>query len=282
MKIYFKRVIAILIIAVAFNACTEKRVVPAGTFTPPPEDKDYQFEATPFWSDEFDNAGSPDASKWNYDIGAGGWGNNELQYYTSDNNAVVQDGKLSIEARKETKEGSSYTSARLVSKGKGDFLYGRFEISAKLPAGRGLWPAIWLLSSDNAYGVWPNSGEMDIMEQVGFDPYNIHCTVHNNVYNGQRGNQKTANSILPSATSDFHVYRVDWTPYSVKGFIDGTQYFEYTNDGQGYTTWPYDQNFYLILNVAVGGNWGGANGIDDSVFPGQMQIDYVRVYKLIQ
>ena len=281
MKAFLKYSLAFLIALIAIS-CTQQREVPAGVATPLPENKDYQFESTPVWSDEFDNNGAPDPSKWNYDVGAGGWGNNELQYYTNDNNAVVQDGKLSIEARKESKEGSSYTSARMISKGKGDFLYGRFEISAKLPTGRGLWPAIWLLSSDNAYGVWPNSGEIDIMEQVGFDPLNIHCTVHNNVYNGARGNAKSSNSIVASATSDFHVYRVDWTPYSVKGFIDEVQYFEYTNDGQGFTTWPYDKNFYLILNVAVGGNWGGANGIDDSVFPGEMQIDYVRVYKLIE
>ena len=188
MKAILKYGFAILI-AIAAISCTQERVVPNGVAAPVPEDKDYQFGTTPVWGDEFDNVGAPDASKWNYNVGAGGWGNNELQYYTSDNNAVVQDGKLKIEARKENKEGSSYTSARLISKGKGDFKYGRFEISAKLPTGRGLWPAIWLLSSDNSYGNWPNSGEIDIMEQVGFDPLKIHCTVHNNVYNGQRGNQ---------------------------------------------------------------------------------------------
>lgn len=281
MKAIIKYGFAILI-AITANSCTQERVVPNGVAAPVPEDKDYQFETTPVWSDEFDNVGAPDAAKWNYNVGGGGWGNNELQYYTSDNNAVVQGGKLRIEARKENKEGNSYTSARLVSKGKGDFKYGRFEISAKLPTGRGLWPAIWLLSSDNSYGNWPNSGEIDIMEQVGFDPLKIHCTVHNNVYNGQRGNQKSSSSIVASAVSDFHTYRVDWTPYSIKGFIDDEPYFEYTNDGQGYTTWPYDKNFYLILNVAVGGNWGGANGIDDTIFPGILEIDYVRVYKLIE
>ena len=281
MKSFKNKSFVIVYAIIAIISCTQKRVVPAIVFIPPPEDKDYKFETTAFWSDEFDKDGAPDPKNWNSEVGAGGWGNNELQYYTKDNNAVIQDGKLTIEARKESKEGSSYTSTRLISKGKGDFKYGRFEISAKLPTGRGLWPAIWLLSSDNTYGNWPSSGEIDIMEQVGFDPLNIHCTVHNNVYNGQRGNQKSSSKINPTAVSDFHVYRVDWTPYSIKGFIDGEQYFEYTNDGQGFTTWPYDQNFFLILNIAVGGSWGGANGIDDSVFPGKMEIDYVRVYKLI-
>ena len=262
--------------------CTQERTVPIDSNYQAPVDLNWNFDtANPILNDEFGASGLPDPSKWSYDVGNGGWGNNELEYYTDNKNASVNGGLLSIEANKESFGGSNYTSARMVTKGKEDFLYGRFEIKAKVPNGRGLWPAIWLLSTDQAYGTWPNSGEIDIMEQVGFDPNNIHCTVHNNAYNGQKGNQKSNNSIILSATTDFHVYRVDWTPFAIRGYIDDEQYFEYINEGRGFISWPYDKKFYLILNVAVGGNWGGANGIDDLAFPGKMQIDYVKVYPMI-
>jgi beta-glucanase (GH16 family) len=160
-------------------------------------------------------------------------------------------------------------------------LYGRFEIRAKLPKGRGTWPAIWLLSSDNAYGNWPFSGEIDIMEHVGYDPNNVHATIHTSVYNGQRGTQKSAVKNIPDATDEFHIYRVDWTPFAVRAFIDGVQYFEYTNDNTSFTTWPFNKPFFLILNTAVGGNWGGVQGVDNTIFPATMQIDYVKVFKMI-
>ena len=272
----------ILFFSAVIFSCTEKKVIPVSQVVNAPENLDYKFDSVPDFVDEFDNAGIPDPSKWGYDVGAGGWGNQELEYYTPGNNANVSGGILNINALKESSNGANYTSCRMVTKGKYDFLYGRIEVRAKLQAGKGLWPAIWLLSSENSYGNWPASGEIDIMEQVGFDPFNIHCTVHNNTYNGAKGNPKTSSLIVTSATSDFHDYRVDWTPYSVRGFIDGEQYFEYINEGGGFTTWPYDKKFYLILNVAVGGTWGGANGIDDNVFPANMQVDYVRIYKLMK
>ncbi|RIJ42797.1 glycoside hydrolase family 16 protein [Pontibacter oryzae] len=254
---------------------------PVITLPKAPTDQNWTFESTPVWADEFDYNGAPDQNKWGYDIGGSGWGNNELQYYTNlTSNASVADGKLTIIARKETKENREYTSARLVSKGKGDFLYGRFEIRAKLPTGKGTWPAIWMLPTDWAYGNWPKSGEIDIMEHVGYDQNKIHVTVHTEAYNHSKGTQKGNSKVIPTASSEFHTYRVDWTPYAVRGYIDGAPVFEFTNEGKGYTSWPFDKRFHILLNLAVGGDWGGAQGVDASVFPQAMEVDYVRVYKM--
>lgn len=254
---------------------------PVITLPKAPTDKNWTFESTPVWADEFDYNGAPDQNKWGYDIGGSGWGNNELQYYTDrTSNASVADGKLTITARKETKETREYTSARLVSKNKGDFLYGRFEIRAKLPTGKGTWPAIWMLPTDWAYGNWPKSGEIDIMEHVGYDQNKIHVTVHTEAYNHSKGTQKGNSKVIPTASSEFHTYRVDWTPYAVRGYIDGAPVFEFVNDGKGYTSWPFDKRFHILLNLAVGGDWGGAQGVDASVFPQAMEVDYVRVYKM--
>ena len=246
-----------------------------------PIDKHWTFETSPEWSDEFNKDGKPNTANWGYDIGGNGWGNNELEYYTAGDNASVANGILTIEARKENVDTNHYTSARMVTKNKADFLYGRFEISAKLSNGKGLWPAIWMLPTDWKYGDWPKSGEVDIMEQVGFDPENIHISTHTGAFNWVQNTQKTAVINVPTATTDFHIYRVDWTPYSIRGFIDGKQYFEFVNDGQGYMHWPFDQKFHILLNVAIGGGWGGQQGVDDSIFPATMQVDYVRVYKMI-
>jgi len=244
-------------------------------------DKGWSFETTPIWTDEFDKNGAPDSTKWNYEVGGNGWGNHELEYYTADSNATINNGMLFIEARKENVGGMKYTSANINTKNKGDFLYGRFEIRAKLPAGKGLWPAIWMLSTDWSYGGWPESGEIDIMEQVGFDPQNIHITIHDKAYNHVIGTQKTSVINVPTATTDFHVYRVDWTPYAIRGYIDGVEAYTFVYEGKGFAVWPFDKRFYLLLNVAVGGDWGGQQGVDDSIFPAQMQVDYVRVYKMI-
>lgn len=248
----------------------------------PPQDKGWTFETTPVWADEFNYNGAPDPTKWGYDIGGSGWGNNELQYYSnSTKNANVADGKLTIKAIKENSNGKEYTSARLITKNKGDFLYGRFEIKAKLPTGKGTWPAIWMLPTDWAYGDWPKSGEIDIMEHVGYDPNVVHITTHTEAYYFKINTQKTATKPIPTATTEFHLYRVDWTPYSIKGFIDDIQIFEFVNEGKGYKVWPFDKKFHLLLNVAVGGDWGGAQGIDQNAFPTAMEVDYVRVYKMI-
>jgi beta-glucanase (GH16 family) len=246
-------------------------------------DQNWQFETNPIWADEFEYIGLPDPNKWTYDLGGSGWGNNELQYYTNSiNNASVADGKLSIIAVKENKEGRNYTSARVVSRGKGDFLYGRFEIKAKLPAGKGTWPALWMLPTDWAYGGWPNSGEIDIMEHVGYDPNVVHISIHTLAYYFKINTQKTGTKRILTATTDYHLYRVDWTPYAIRGFIDNAQIFEFKNENKGFEVWPFDKKFHLLMNVAVGGDWGGAQGIDENVFPQTLEIDYVRVYKMIE
>jgi beta-glucanase (GH16 family) len=246
-------------------------------------ERSWRFESVPAWQDEFDYRGKPDPAKWGYDLGAGGWGNHELQDYTDRiDNAFVADGVLTIEARKEARDGARYTSARLMSKDKGDFLYGRFEARAKLPAGRGTWPAIWMLPTDWRYGDWPRSGEIDIMEHVGFDPGRIHASAHTQAYNHVAGTQKTAIRVVDGATTGFHVYRVDWTPDAIRGYVDDALVLEFANEGRGPDAWPFDQRFHLLLNVAVGGDWGGQQGVDDGAFPARMQVDYVRVYRLVE
>ena len=235
------------------------------------------------WSDEFDVAGLPDTSKWSYDVGGGGWGNQESQYYTDSRteNARVENGNLVIEARKENFGGNSYTSARLVSKGKGDWTFGRIEARAQLPSGIGTWPAIWMLYSEGFYGGggWPDNGEIDIMEHVGFDEDQVHGTIHTDAYNHTIGTQRGGNIFVSESTSQMHVYSIEWSPAKIDFFVDGTRYFTFPNDNVGWETWPFDRDFHLILNLAIGGTWGGQQGIDDSIFPQQMLIDYVRVYE---
>jgi beta-glucanase (GH16 family) len=266
----------------AFIACTPKKEVKTYIGVQPIVDKNWKFETTPTWQDDFSTDGAADPSKWTFETGGSGWGNNELQYYTSGANSVVAGGNLTITAKKENFSGREYTSSRMLSVGKGDWLYGRFEVRAKLPKGRGTWPAIWMLPSNSEYGNWPASGEIDIMEHVGYDLNKIHFSVHTSAYNHKIGTQRTSNKTIPTSTDDFHVYRVDWTPYAVRGFIDGEQYYEFKNENAGFTTWPFDKKFFIILNVAVGGDWGGAQGIDTGVFPASMVVDYVKVFKMIE
>lgn len=243
-----------------------------------------EFESKPFWADEFDKKGLPDAKKWGYDVGGSGWGNHELEYYTKENlkNARVENGKLIIEAIKEPFEGKNYTSARLTSKGKADFLYGRFEVKAKLTKGLGTWPAIWMLATEHSYGqnYWPDNGEIDIMEHVGYDPNVIHASVHTKSYYHSIGTQKTAVKTIPTSMTEFHVYRIDWTPEKIESYIDGELYFTFKNEKTGWKEWPFDKKQHILLNLAVGGDWGGQKGVDDSIFPQKMEIDYVRVYKM--
>jgi beta-glucanase (GH16 family) len=232
------------------------------------------------WSDEFNYTGLPDSSKWSYDLGAGGWGNNELEFYTMarKENARVENGNLIIEARKESFNVSQYTSARLVTKGKADWKYGKFEIRAKLPKGLGTWPAIWMLGSTNPMK-WPDDGEIDIMEEVGFDPGIIHASIHCKDFNHIIGTQKTATTPLPDCSDAFHVYGLEWDEKNISISIDGKSYFHFVNENYGYSKWPFNQPMHLLLNLAVGGNWGGQKGVDDSIFPQAMLVDYVRVYQ---
>lgn len=248
-----------------------------------PVDQAWEFEKDPSWADEFDYEGLPDSTKWGYDIGGSGWGNNELQYYTKElENARVGGGVLKITAIKEDKDGKEYTSARLVSRKKGDFLYGRFEVKAKLPTGKGTWPAAWMLPTDWVYGGWPRSGEIDIIEHVGYDQDKVHMSVHTHAYNHTIGTQKTSSKTVSGVSEDFHIYRIDWTPYAIRGYVDNVQLFEFINNGKGVDSWPFDQKFHFLLNLAVGGNWGGAQGVDPGVFPQTMEVDYVRVYAMIE
>jgi beta-glucanase (GH16 family) len=271
----------ILLFASQINCA--KKTIPGTTGKSEPADKGGKFESTPSWSDEFSYTGPPDTTKWGYDIGGHGWGNNELQYYTnSTNNASVANGKLVIKALKEPFNGKDYTSSRMVSRNKGDFLYGRIEVSARLPTGKGTWPAIWMLPTDWAYGDWPKSGEIDIMEHVGHDPAKVHFSVHTDAYNHAIGTQKTTNRTIPTAMSDFHKYRVDWTPDAIKGYFDDELMFTFINEGKGHAVWPFDKRFHILLNIAVGGFWGGAQGVADSSFPAEMEVDYVRYYKMIE
>lgn len=235
------------------------------------------------WNDEFNYTGLPDSTKWSYDTkgNATGWGNNELQYYTEGikENAWVDNGVLTITALKKDTGGKKYTSARIISKGKGDWLYGRFEIRAKIPTGNGTWPAIWMLPTDWLYGGWPDSGEIDIMENVGFDPDTIVGSVHTKTYNHVKGTQKSVRISCPLSYNDFQVYALEWDENEIKLYLNDIQYFTFKNEKKSSNEWPFDKRFHLILNLAFGGNWGGMKGIDESLFPLKMEIDYVRVFK---
>lgn len=237
-----------------------------------------QFKKLVF-SDEFNYKGLPDASKWNYAVGGDGYGNNEAQFYTKNRlaNARVEDGNLVIEAKKENWEKNQYTSAKLFTKGIFGLKYGSVEVRAKLPKGRGTWPAIWMMSEDMKK--WPDDGELDIMEHVGYNQGFIHASVHTKKYNHVIGTQKTDTLVVKDASEKFHIYRADWTPAKIDVYVDNQKYFTYINAEKTYEAWPFDQKMYLILNLAVGGNWGGAKGIDESIFPQKFYIDYVRIYQ---
>ncbi len=241
----------------------------------------------PVWCDEFNYTGLPDSSKWGYDVGGHGWGNGEEQYYTSEDedNAYVDNGYLSITAIRESFNDNAYTSARLITKNTGDWQYGKIEVSAKLPEGRGTWPAIWMLPTDWEYGGWPDSGEIDIMEYVGYDPDNFHGTIHTKAFYHSIGTQIGFSKFLPTIEEEFHVYEIIWEPAYIAWYIDGVRYAKIEFDPEdivdieNYKAWPFDKDFHLILNIAVGGGWGGAQGVDTTIWPQSMLVDYVRVYQ---
>lgn len=238
------------------------------------------------WSDEFNYNGLPDSAKWGYDLGDGcpqncGWGNNELQYYNANRlqNARVENGHLSIEAHREKMGSKEYSSARMVSKRKGDWTYGRMAIRAKLPKGLGVWPAIWMLPTDWEYGGWPASGEIDIMENVGYMPDSVFGSVHTKRFNHVIGTQTTKGLLSTTLSSDFHDYSIEWDAEKIDFYFDNQKYLTFQNKHEGPDAWPFDRNFHLILNIAVGGNWGGKMGVDKEIWPQKMLIDYVRVYQ---
>jgi beta-glucanase (GH16 family) len=233
------------------------------------------------WSDEFNYSGLPDSSKWGYEQGM--IRNNEAQYYTKKRlkNARVEDGHLIIEARKENYKGAEYTSASINTLNKKHFQYGRIEARAKVPVGKGTWPAIWMLGTNISEVGWPDCGEIDILENVGYDPDEVHANIHTAAYNHVDGTNKGNSIKLDKPWENFHTYAVEWRKDRIDFFVDTTKYFTFRNDGKGKNdTWPFDKPHYLLLNLAIGGSWGGQQGIDDSKFPHKYYIDYVRVYKL--
>lgn len=242
-------------------------------------------ESQLIWSDEFDYEGSPDPSKWSYDIGTGswGWGNNELQYYTDRlDNVYAENGILRIRALREDYQGSAYTSARIKTKFQGDWTYGRIQVRSRLVYGtaRGTWAAAWMLSTDDKYNGWPDSGEIDIMEHVGYDTGRIHGTVHTAAFNHMIGTQD-GGQILTD-TSDWRIHEIIWDEEKIEFILDDFVYHTFLRrDEATYAEWPFDERFHLILNMAVGGSWGGVEGVDEAAFLGDgqiMEVDWVRVY----
>ena len=232
------------------------------------------------WADEFDRPGLPDIKKWDYEEGMRR--NKELQFYTKarTENARVADGCLVIEGRRENWDKAEYTSASLITKGKAQWTYGRFEIRAKLPTARGTWPALWLLGVNIDKVSWPKCGEIDIMEHVGHLPNTIHGTVHTDAYNHVKQTQKGGTLKLdPKAgAGEFHIYAIDWLPDRIDFRVDNQTYFTFRKESDDPAVWPFAAPHYLLLNLAIGGTWGGAQGVDDAAFPQRLVIDYVRVY----
>ena len=246
------------------------------------DDPDYLDNMTLVWSDEFDGT-EINTDYWTFETGSGGWGNNELQNYTNGDNAEIVDGKLIITARKENEfqVAGSYTSTRMISKGKKEFTYGRMEVRAKLPSGTGIWPAIWMLGGNISTEGWPACGEIDIMEYVGYQPDVVHATVHTSSGFGANGNGSSKS--LGTAEEEFHIYGLIWDAKEMIFYIDSPDNVTHTYAPSNKTAsnWPFDLSQFFILNVAVGGNWGGAQGIDNTIFPQSMAVDYVRVYQSI-
>lgn len=231
------------------------------------------------WFDEFDSAGSPDATKWGYDIGTGsnGWGNGEKQYYTNrTDNVKVENGVLKIIAKKENYQGSEYTSTRLLTKGKFDFTYGRIDVKAKLPTGSGTWPAIWMLGANIETVGWPACGEIDIMEHWGYNPTKISSATHTPSCSGGCANTSVGETTITDYNTAFHVYSLEWTESELKFFIDNVYKYSYKPSVKNSSTWPYYAPQFLILNVAMGGSWFT---IDPNFTESIMEIDYVRVYQ---
>jgi len=229
------------------------------------------------WHDEFDGS-AIDPANWTYDTGAGGWGNGEAEHYTNrPENARLENGFLVIEARKEAYQGADYTSARLKTQGLREFQYGRIEARMQVPAGQGMWPAFWMLGSNIASKNWPACGELDIMEYIGKEPTAIFGTMHGPGYSGANGISKASRQKDPIADS-FHTYAIEWDQNSVRWFFDGTLYHTVIRTDIGSKDWAFNQPFFILLNLAVGGQWPGPVG-PQTVFPAQLRVDYVRVFQ---
>lgn len=231
------------------------------------------------WEDQFNQDGLPNPAIWSYEVGK--IRNNEAQFYTKDRleNARIENGMLLIEARKDNYDGNEITSASIHTSGKKSMLYGKIEVRAKVPEGRGSWPAIWMLGESKTKKIrWPECGEIDIMENVGYDPDKVHFNVHTKAYNHVMNTNK--GKIVPdiNPSQDFHIYAIEWYTDRIDFFLDGNKQFTFLKE-EGNDKWPFDKSQYLILNLAIGGAWGGQKGIDDTKFPFKYYIDYVKVYK---
>jgi beta-glucanase (GH16 family) len=284
-----KKVFVMLLTMILFFLTGCEETGPSGPVPEPPVyckavDYEYDYETLTYnliWSDEFDGD-ELNLDDWTYEVNGYGGGNNELQYYT-DQNVVVEDGLLKIIAKKEEYLGREYTSSRINTDGKVEFRYGIVEISAKMPAGTGTWAALWMLPDENLYGGWPNSGEIDIMEYVGYQATLAHSTIHTKIYNHIDGSQKGNSRNIEDLTENFHTYKLEWLPDKIVFYIDDVKLYtwepgKYVSCPE-YGMWPFDRDFYLIFNIAIGGDWGGAYGVDDDIFPTVMEVDYVRVYQ---
>jgi beta-glucanase (GH16 family) len=273
-----------------FNSCnSEETITPDVPPEPDTEEPNEEEEASwqLVWEDDFD-ADELDQSKWSYQLGDGchisqnlcGWGNNELQYYTErEQNISVEDGFLTITAHEEDYEGSDYTSARIRTIQKGDWRFGRIEVRAKLPQGQGIWPAIWMLPTDENFGGWPQSGEIDIMEMVGHEPETVHGTIHFGDPWPNNQNEGEPYSLESGIFADnYHVFSIEWEQNKIEFFVDGNLFFTVTPSTVSPKQYPFNDKFHLIMNIAVGGNWPG-NPNSSTEFPQTMSIDYVRVYQ---
>ncbi len=240
------------------------------------------------WEDHFDGT-ELDSTLWSVVTGDGcphlcGWGNNELQYYTSDSNNVrVKEGVLIMEAHKQSRGNLGFTSGKIVTKNKVEWKYGKIEIRAKLPTGKGTWMAFWMLPTLNRDIKWPQDGEIDIVEHVGYNPNTVYGAIHTEKYNGMYGTHKVDSIRLKDVKNEYHTYAIEWTKDELKWYVDDKLYNHIYRNGEDEKSWPFNQyNYHLILNLAIGGNWGGKYGVDEDNWPQSMEIDYVKYYKLIQ
>ena len=238
------------------------------------------------WNDEFDYEGELDETKWEYLIGNGGsygipgWGNNEKQYYSKDSrNVEVKDGLLRITASTYGFAQYDYTSGRVRTMNSGDFKYGVVEVCAKMPDTKGTWPAIWMLPTDSPYGIWPNGGEIDIMEAVGFEKNTVHFNIHTKNDNWGTSRSIGSHSTINAIATEYHRYAIKWVEDEITFYVDGVERFSYEPVADSYEYWPFDTEFHLILNIAVGGTWGGQRGIEEGSWEDSMYVDYVRVYQ---
>lgn len=266
---------------VGCGSTEEKEETPV--FTPTPQAPREWSDAVLVWSEEFDGEGL-DMDKWKYETGGDGWGNQEWQNYTAGDNVEIENGILKIIAKKtgDGQKPGDYTSTRLNSLE--SWTYGRMEIRAKMPThkGTGLWPALWMLGENIGTVGWPQCGEIDIMEYVSFDPNVVHQTIHSEANNHTKGTQKGKETALATIEEEFHNYGLLWDTKGLKFYVDEIDNVLFSFPKPSFPNddnWPFNKKFYFLLNMAVGGTWGGLEGVDDSVFPAIMEVDYVRVYQ---